>query len=327
MRRNRIKTQAAPTRKPYRKILRTTLLAACAVVAGATSIHMPAAMAAAPLMGSNEWRKALLEQAPVADPKDIPKNSPLWDAHVEGKLTYGGSKTQKLFSVKNPITGELEGFDATMALLLAKYLTGKSEVDEKIVTSETREALINNKTVQAVFYTYSITPERQKKVDFAGPYLISGQSIAVRADNTDIHKLKDLAKRKVCVTKGGTAYLTMTKRVPSAELITLESSSECEATLRQGRVDAEVQDRPVLLGQSQAGGLKVVGEPFTYEPYGIGLALNSPESVEFVNNWLKLLIKDGIWQEAFNHTLGQVEGATSTLPTPGKDLLPKLNLD
>ncbi len=310
--------------KAYVNCLRAALpimLALAALVHGATSV------AASLSPASTEWRKALLEKAPVADPKDIPKNTTLWQAHQDGKLTYGGSKTQKLFSLKNPITGELEGYDATMALLLAKYLTGKPEVDEKIVTSETREALINNKTVQAVFYTYSITPERQKKVDFAGPYLISGQSIAVRADNNDIHKLEDLAKRKVCVTKGGTAYLTMTRRVPSAELITLETSSECEATLRQGRVDAQVQDRPVLLGQVQAGGLKVVGDTLTYEPYGIGLPHGSPEAVEFVNDWLKLLIKTGLWQEAFDHTLGQVPGATATVPTPGQDMLPKLNLD
>lgn len=302
------------------------LLCASLLALGAATIAQGAS-AQALKPDNGEWRKALLEKAPVANPADIPKNSTLWDAHQAGKLTYGGSKTQKLFSLQNPITGQLEGFDATMALLLAKYLTGKPEVEVKIVTSETREALINNKTVQAVFYTYSITPEREKKVDFAGPYLISGQSIAVRSDNTDIHKLEDLAKRHVCVTKGGTAYLTMTKRVPSAELITLESSSECEATLRDGRVDAEVQDRPVLLGQVGAGGLKVVGEPITYEPYGIGLPNESPQSVEFLNNWLKLLIKQGIWQEAFSNTLGRVPGATATVPTPGENLMPKLNLD
>jgi glutamate transport system substrate-binding protein len=306
----------------YRKSVLSVALAALA----ASSIAYSASSAAGPL-DSSDWREALLAKAPVADPKDIPQDSSLWTAHQNGTLVYGGSKTQKLFSQQNPITGQLEGFDATMALLLAKYVTGKPSVEVKIVTSETREALLNNKTVQAVFYTYSITPERQQKVDFAGPYLISGQSIAVRSDNTDIHQLSDLANRKVCVTKGGTAYLTVTKRVPSAQLITLESSTECETTLRQGRVDAEVQDRPVLLGQVQNGGLKLVGEPFTYEPYGIGLPHGSPAEVAFVNNWLKLLIKDGIWQEAFNHTLGQVPGATATVPTPGENLMPKLDLN
>lgn len=273
------------------------------------------------------WRKALLERAPVANPNDIPKDSSLWTAHEDGKLTYGGSKTQKLFSLQNPITGQMEGFDATIALLLAKYLTGKPVVNEKIVTSATREALLNNKSVQVVIYTYSITPEREKKVDFAGPYFISGQSIAVRDGTNDIKDLKDLAKRKVCVTKGGTAYLTMTKRVPTAQLITLEASGECEAALRDRRVDAEVQDRAVLLGQVAKGGLKLVGGTITYEPYGIGLPNNSPKAVEFVDAWLKKLIKDGIWQEVFDHTVGQAKGAKANIPVPGQNRMPKLNLD
>ena len=263
----------------------------------------------------------------MADAASIPKNTSLSEAHEQGKLVYGGSKTQKLFSLQNPMTGELEGFDATMALLLAKYLTGKPEVEEKIVTSATREALLNNKSVQAIFYTYSITPAREEKVDFAGPYFISGQSIAVRDETNDIAKLADLAKKKVCVTKGGTAYLTMTKHVPTADLITLESSGECEATLRDGRVDAEVQDQAVLLGQTAKGGLKLVGDVITYEPYGIGLPKGSPEAVEFVNTWLKELIKTGIWKEVFDHTVGTAKGAQINVPKPGEDRLPKLNLE
>ncbi|MEO6985995.1 MAG: transporter substrate-binding domain-containing protein [Paralcaligenes sp.] len=297
-------------------------------LAASTILYCGVALAQTPVKAdSNSWRASVIARAPVADPKDIPKDSSLWDAHRAGKLTYGGSKTQKLFSLQNPITGELEGFDATMALLLAKYVTGKPVVEEKIVTSETREALLNNKSIQAVLYTYSITPEREKKVDFAGPYFISGQSIAVREATNDIAKLEDLAKRKVCVTKGGTAYLTMTKRVPTADLITLESSGECETTLRQGRVDAEVQDRAVLLGQVSKGGLKLVGSTITYEPYGIGLPHNSAKSVAFLNNWLKTLIKDDIWQEVFDHTLGQAKGAKANIPVPGENLTPKLNLD
>ncbi|TPW25988.1 glutamate ABC transporter substrate-binding protein [Pararhizobium mangrovi] len=303
--------------------LKTAFLAGLVAATASSSVLA----ASSPFGDSSKWRDELLKEAPVANPADIPKNSTLWDAHQAGTLTYGGSKTQKLFSLQNPITGQLEGFDATMALLLAKYLTGKPSVNEKIVTSETREALLNNKTVQAVFYTYSITPERDKKVDFAGPYLVAGQSIAVRTDTNDIHDLADLKKRHVCVTKGGTAYLTMTKRVPSASLITLESSSECEQALRDGRVDAEVQDRPVLLGQVAKGGIKVVGKTITYEPYGIGLPNSSPQSVKFVNNWLKLIIKDGIWQKAIDHTLGQVEKAKIAPPVPGKNMMPKLGLN
>lgn len=268
-----------------------------------------------------------MKKAPVADPSDIPKGTSLWKAHKAGTLTYGGSKTQKLFSLLNPTTGELEGFDAVMARLLAKYLTGSPKVNEKIVTSETRESLLNNGTVQAVFYTYSITPERAKKVAFGGPYFISGQAIAVPKDTTDINSLKDLAGHKVCVTKGGTAYLTMKQRVPSAELITLESSTECEETLRQGRADAEVQDRAILLGQVAKGGLKLTGKTITYEPYGVGLPKKgSDKTVAFVNDWLKQLIDKGIWKKVYANTVGEAPGATPQVPTPGKELNPKLHL-
>lgn len=275
---------------------------------------------------SNDWRTEVLAEAPVANPDSIPKDSSLWQAHQDGKLTYGGSKTLKLFSLLDPTTGELEGFDATMAMLLAKYLTGEPTVDVKIVTSETRESLISNRTIQAVVHAYSITPQREKKVDFAGPYFISGQAIIVREDNTDINELADLAGRKVCVTKGGTAFLTMQSKVPTADLITLESSTECELTLRQGRADAEVQDRAILLGQAAEGGLKLVGETITYEPYGIGLPNNSTAAVKFLNEWLTGLIKSGLWQQVYDHTIGEVKGAEAQVPVPGQDKTPDLDL-
>src|SRR5699024_9701546 len=106
-----------------------------------------------------------------------------------------------------------------------------------------------------------------------------------------------------------------------------ESSTECEAALRNGRVDAEVQDRAVLLGQVAKGGLKLVGDTLTYEPYGIGLPNNSPEAVEFLNNWLQMLIDQGVWQKVYKNTLGKVAGSKAIIPDPGHSRQPKLNLD
>lgn len=273
---------------------------------------------------STKWRDELLAAAPVANPADIPKGTTMWAAHKRGTLVYGGSKSQKLFSIRNPFTGQLEGFDATLAMLLAKYLTGAPNVDTKIVTSETREALLENRTIDSVFYTYSISPEREKKVDFAGPYFISGESIGVQPKTRDVHRLADLAGQKVCVTKGGTGYQTMTSEVPRADLVTLESSTECEKMLEEGRVYAQVQDRAILLGQAAKGNVRVVGGRLTYEPYGIGLPKGSPKAVAFVNDWLKTLIRKGIWRKAYDHTVGRVPGEQVQLPEPGKNTQPKL---
>ncbi len=268
--------------------------------------------------GAPSWEQQVLADAPVAKPSDIPSGTVLAAAQKRGTLIYGGGKTGSLFDVQNPLTGREEGFDATMARLLAKYVTGHPAVQEKIVTSETRTSLLNDGSVDVVFLTFTISAEREKQVDFAGPYFVSGQSIIVRDSNNDIHGLADLKGRTVCVTKGGDAFVTMQDKVPSAKLVTVDSSAPCETALREGRVDAEVQDNAIELGQASKGGLKIVGPLLTQSPYGIGLANNSPEVTKFLDDWLRQIIKDGTWMTVYQNTVGTVKGATPIVPTPGQ---------
>ena len=61
------------------------------------------------------------------------------------------------------------------------------------VTSDTRETTLENGSVQAVIATYSITPERAQKIDYAGPYYSSGQAVLVRDDEDRITGVGDLA--------------------------------------------------------------------------------------------------------------------------------------
>ena len=78
------------------------------------------------------------------------------------------------------------GSTPTWRKALAKYIIGKPKV--KIVDRsalETREACCRG-TVDVVFQTYTITPERAKQVAFAGPYYSSGLAVAVKKDNTSI---------------------------------------------------------------------------------------------------------------------------------------------
>ena len=102
----------------------------------------------------------------------------------------GGTDAGPLFSLKDPNTGKLTGFDAGLSQMLAHYITGKSDVPTltklTITTVDTRETLLQNNTVDAVFATYTITPARAQKVDFAGPYYQSGDAIMVKKDNSAI---------------------------------------------------------------------------------------------------------------------------------------------
>jgi glutamate transport system substrate-binding protein len=173
------------------------------------------------------------------------------------------------------------------------------------VAVATREALLQNGTVDTVFATYTITPARAAKVAFAGPYYSSGDAILVKKADTSITKVGDLNGKTVCTESSSTAANDIKQHAPGAKIILFDQNSECEQAVVQGRADAYVLDQALLLGDvSRDAKVKVVGQPFTSEPYGIGLPLSSPEFKTFVNNWLRLIESDGEWAKLWHATIG-----------------------
>jgi glutamate transport system substrate-binding protein len=87
------------------------------------------------------------------------------------------------------------------------------------------------------------------------------------------------------------------------------------AAVRQGRTDAYVLDQGILLGDAtKVPDVKVVGTPFTTEPYGIGVPKQHPEMKTFVNQWLQKIEAAGLWTKLYSATIGKV--ATGTPPNP-----------
>ncbi len=258
---------------------------------------------------------------PVADAATVDGNA--WAKKIKdrGVLVTGGSDSGPLFSIKDPTTGKLTGFDAGLAQLLSHYVTGKTDVnallDLKVTTVDTREALIQNNTVDTVFATYSITPERAKKVAFAGPYYRSGNAVMVKATNTDITGVDGLAGKTVATQQGSTAPAKIKEVVPTAKITLLPDDAQCLAALKGGRVEAYVIDQSILISDASTDkSLKVVGEPFSDDYYGIGVTLADPSAKEFVNAWLTKIEEDGSWAKLWKATVGTV--VTGEAPQPPK---------
>ena len=73
----------------------------------------------------------------------------------------------KLFGLKNPSSGEVEGFDIDVAKQLAKEILGdENKVEFMEVTSKTRIPLLNKGDIDAIIATMTVTEERKKEVDF-----------------------------------------------------------------------------------------------------------------------------------------------------------------
>ncbi|MFJ2030097.1 glutamate ABC transporter substrate-binding protein [Streptosporangium sp. NPDC087985] len=261
----------------------------------------------------------LIAKAPVAAAADILPGSTMEKIKQRGELIVGGSLDAPLLSQQNPTTGEVEGFDADMGKALAKYIIGEPKVKIVNSASETREALLSNGTVDVVFQTYTITPERAEQVAFAGPYYSSGLSLAVRKGTAGIVKPEDLNGKTVIAGANTPAISAIKKLAPQAKIVTFGSDPECMQALKQERGDAYVQDEMLLVANAQKDpSVQVVGAPFTTDPYGIGLKHGDEQFKTFVNDWLKKIQADGTWQQTWKNSLGTVvKGEAPTPPQIG----------
>ncbi|MDV7197850.1 glutamate ABC transporter substrate-binding protein [Rhodococcus kroppenstedtii] len=225
-----------------------------------------------------------------------------------GNLTVGIKFDQPGLGLRNP-DGSFSGFDVEVA----KYVAGKLGVTPENITfkespSAQRETLIENGEVDYIVATYSITDARKEKVDFAGPYFVAGQSLLVSSSNTDITGPDSLnGGKRLCSVSGSTpAQKVKDQYAQDVQLQEFDTYSACVEALRNGAVDAVTTDDIILAGYAAQypGELKVVGEPFTEERYGIGLAKGDDETRAKINDAIEAMIADGSWQKAFEDTVG-----------------------
>ncbi|HEY5834420.1 glutamate ABC transporter substrate-binding protein [Streptomyces sp.] len=308
-----------------RYLAAVTLVAAAALTSACSGSSSPSAeVPGAPVKsGAATGGAAAIEQLIAAEqPADaslMPAGSTAAKIKERGKLLVGGTQTAALFSLLDPTTGKVTGFDAALSQLLAKYITGKPDTQLVQVTAATREALLKNHSVDAVFATYTITPERAKIVNFAGPYFLDGLAVQVKKDNSDITSVKDLAGKTVVTQSASTAATAVKAAVPTAKIQLFDTNIECLQALKQGRADAYVLDQSLLAGNaSKNPEVKVLPGTFSQEPYGIGLPIDRPDFKKFVNDWLAKIEADGTWAKVWQATLGtQVPGAVPAPPKIG----------
>jgi glutamate transport system substrate-binding protein len=295
-----------------RRVLLAATGALAVVLAGCGS----GGESAVPPAGDATTSPDLLTDAPVADSVAILPGSTIERIKQRGKLIVAEALDAPLLSQQNPSNpDEVTGFDADLAKLLAVYILGKPEVEIVPPATETREALLANGTVDVVFNTYTITEERAQQVSFAGPYFESGLAVAVKSGNTDIKGIDDLGGKTVIVGANTPAVTEVPKRQPTANVITFGTDPQAVTALLQGRGDAYVQDLTLLASDAKSNSqLTVVGNPFTTEPYGIGLMHGDDDFKTFVNDWLKKIQDGGQWAQAWKSSLGTV--VDSEPPTP-----------
>ena len=222
-------------------------------------------------------------------------------------ITIGTKFDQPLFGQVDA-NGDPQGFDVEIAKLIAAKLgIAESGITWTETVSSNREPFIQSGEVDLVVATYTINDKRKEVVAFAGPYYNAGQDILVLAGNPEgIEGPDDLEGQAVCTVSGSTSEANLAEYTDT--IVSLAGYADCLEPLRAGTVVAVSTDNVILAGlaDASAGEFEVVGNPFTEEPYGIGLSLDDQEFRDFINDVIEEAFEDGTWDELWNQTAGTV---------------------
>ncbi|MCB5912258.1 glutamate ABC transporter substrate-binding protein [Streptomyces pinistramenti] len=245
--------------------------------------------------------------------------SPTWTkAKRRGHLVIGVKEDQPYLGERDPSSGRYSGFDIEIAKMMSASLGfAPSTIVFKTIASANRETALQNGQIDLYVGTYTINPKRKKQVGFAGPYYMAGQGLLVRSDEKGIKGPQDLAGKRVCSAAGSTPYQRIKADFPRADLVGYDTYSVCVDNLLTYQVDVVTTDDAILLGYAAKAPdeLKVVGKPFSREPYGIGVPRRDTALRLALDDALAAQEKNGNWKKAYEATLG-LSGTPAPKPPP-----------
>ncbi len=221
-----------------------------------------------------------------------------------GRLIVGLDIGSNLFSFRDPITGEITGFDVDIAGEVARDIFGSpSQVEYRILSSADRIAALQNNQVDVVVKTMTVNCERKKLVNFSTVYLNANQRILAARDSA-ISQPSDLSGKRVCVAKGTTSLNRIQQITPPPIIVGVVTWADCLVALQQRQVDAVSTDDSILAGLVvQDPYLHIVGPSLNEEPYAIGVNLQNTGLVRFVNGTLDRVRRDGTWNTLYRKWL------------------------
>jgi polar amino acid transport system substrate-binding protein len=223
-----------------------------------------------------------------------------------GVMTFGSDTTYAPFESIDTTSGQAVGFDVDLANLIANKLGVKA----KIMSTDFGGIIpaLQSGKFDAIISAMTITDERKKEIDFSDPYYDSGQIIAVQVSNNSIKGPDDLSGKKVGVQTGTTGE-EAAKKIKGAIVKSYPDIQLAFTDLVIGRIDAVVNDLPVSAFYAKGHpGVKLVGNLFTVEQYGIAFRKDETELREAVNDALKEIKANGEYDQIYEKWFGKKPG-------------------
>ncbi len=208
---------------------------------------------------------------------------------ARGRLICGVSGATAGFSIPDPVSGRIIGFDADFCNAVAAWLDIPS-VEFVNLTSANRIPAVLSGSVDVVFRTTTVTSGRNEQVDFGPVTFYDGQRLLVRTDSR-INGLDDLNGARICVHTGTTSERNITDQMRRRnfrfQLITFAEAQQAFDGVAAGRCDVFSTDASQLTAfrstAPRPADFKIVGREFSDEPLAPMYQQNDSQWAAMVN--------------------------------------------
>jgi polar amino acid transport system substrate-binding protein len=214
-----------------------------------------------------------------------------------GELRIGLSGDKPPLNMANK-NGEIIGLEVD----LMNALTGSMGLNSNFVVRPFADLLpaLERGDVDLVISGMTITPERNARFAFAGPYFISGKSVLTKSDtiaNVDSATKLDDPARTYAALAGSTSEDFVRSVLPRAKLVSTRDYQSAVQMVVDDEVEAMIADFPICqlaVLQHPEAELSTLMTPFTVEPLGIALPADDPLLVNLIQNYLSTLENTGL---------------------------------
>jgi len=214
-----------------------------------------------------------------------------------GELRVGLSGNQPPLNMADK-NGEIIGLEVDLMKALAQSMG----LTTRFVVKPFAELIpaIERGEVDVVISGMTITPERNARVAFVGPYFISGKSVLTKSAeiaSADSATLLNNADQRYAVLAGSTSEAFVEQALPKAVSVPATDYDTAVQMVLDDEVDAMIADFPICqlsVMRHPEAGLSTLMTPFTIEPLGIALPADDPLLVNLIENYLNTLENTGL---------------------------------
>ena len=250
----------------------------------------------------------------------------------KGVISIGHGTDVPPLSMIDPKDGQLKGFDIDLARAMAeqigKMMGTELKVDWVVVNNKTRIAFLANRRIDLAIRSMSHTRSRDEQIDYAEPpYLWTGKIFYAKKGK--FKSPMDICGKRMAVTQGSNAYIAGQEYLKEMgcdkefDIKAFQNNAECFLALKQDKVDAYIQDTPIIAGVAGAEGVdyEPVGPIFSPGLYGIGTPPNDSKWRDTASFALQDLLANGTYEKIYQKWFGP--NGIAPLPVNSRPRLPE----